>query len=94
MLRHHICLLTLPRHCVVPETLTTILIKKMPLRHGHRYKMQNGDCGLTTKRKLRRKTVFFFFLTNSVFSLSRHQNIKMQTSQYRKSRIWEMKEDK
>ena len=59
-----------------------------------RYKMQNADCGLTTKRRLRRKTAFFFFLTNSVFSLSRHQNIKMQTSQYRKSRIWEMKEDK
>ena len=60
-----------------------------------RYKMQNADCGLATKRRLRRKTVFFFFfLTNSVFSLSRNQNIKMQTSQYRKSRIWEMKEDK
>ena len=29
------CLLTLPRHCVVPETLTTILIEKIPLRDGH-----------------------------------------------------------
>ena len=45
MLKHHICLLTLPRHCVVPETLTTILIKKkchyvMVMRWCGLYKVQ------------------------------------------------------
>ena len=75
------CLLTLPRHCAVPEKLTTILIEKMPLRDDHarvrsiqnadytqmwtRYKIQNADCRLSTKRRLRRKIVFLFFLVLS-----------------------------
>ena len=35
-----------PRHCVVPETLTTILIEKMPLCDGHALvrSAQNTDC--------------------------------------------------
>ena len=35
-----------------------------------------------------------FWPCNSLFSLSRNQNYKMQTITYRKSSIWEMKENK
>ena len=45
MLKRHMCLLTLPRHCAVPEKLTTILIEKMPLRDDHARvrSIQNAD---------------------------------------------------
>ena len=58
------------RHCIVPETLTTILIEKchyvMIMRWCGQYKMLTTQkCRLSTKRRLRRKTVFFYFLVLS-----------------------------
>ena len=45
MLKRHMCLLTLSRHCAVREKLTTILIEKMPLRYDHTLvrSIQNAD---------------------------------------------------
>ena len=57
MLKRHMCLLTLSRHCAVREKLTTILIEKMPLRLIIRwcgqYKMQTTQkCRLGTKYRM------------------------------------------
>ena len=104
MLKRHICLLTLPRHCVVPETLTTILIEKcsyvMVMRWCGQHKIQTAQCRLGTKHRLQtryktqteKKNSFLFSRQFCVFTVT-PSKIKMQTSQYRKSRIWEMKED-